>query len=167
MRKLTIAVLILIFTSSLLCLPVFKVVKLADFKNNKPLLYMQISDGQEFIIKFTHSVNKRPVYDYIKIVADNFVILKSCYDSFGAGMPETTGNGGTIVLHNDGRIEFNNINRIQNEIRLFSGTVSDHHIIFKQHDIALKKLIKPGSSIKISVERISLWHKLTGRCLYE
>jgi len=46
--------------------------------------------GEEFVLSFIHSVNKRPVYDTLRIEGDHLLIVKSRYDSFGAGMPETS-----------------------------------------------------------------------------
>jgi len=49
----------------------------------------QITEGEEWMISYTHSVNRRPVHDFLRVEGNGLRILRSRYDAFGAGMPET------------------------------------------------------------------------------
>ena len=67
----------------------------------------QMTEGEEWMISYTHSVNRRPVYDFLRVEGNGLRILRSRYDAFGAGMPETatpenplrTGPGRVARIH--------------------------------------------------------------------
>ncbi|MBU1180587.1 MAG: DUF1850 domain-containing protein, partial [Proteobacteria bacterium] len=76
-----------IIGAGLLFLPLITALELSDFKTQQKLLLVCMRSGEEFTISFIHSVNRRPVYDTLRVESDHLVIVRSRYDSFGAGMP--------------------------------------------------------------------------------
>ena len=58
------------------------------------------------MLSFVHSVNRRPVYDTLRVERDHLVIVRSRYDSFGAGMPEASTPEGTLTIAKDGWLEW-------------------------------------------------------------
>ena len=62
--------------------------------------------GQEFVLSFVHSVNRRPVYDTLRVEVDHLVIVRSRFDTFGAGMPEASTPGRHADVAKDGWMEW-------------------------------------------------------------
>ena len=53
--------------------------------------------GEEFVLSFIHSVNRRPVYDTIRMARDHLVVVSNPGSTaFGAGMPEHSTEEGTL-----------------------------------------------------------------------
>ncbi len=86
--------------------------------------------GEEFILSFTHSVNKRPVYDTLRVEKDYLVIVKSRFDAFGAGMPDSSTKEGTLTLAQDGWLEWST-NRPVPEITVRVGWTAEHKLHLK------------------------------------
>jgi hypothetical protein len=122
--------------------------------------------GEEFMISFTHSVNKRPVYDTLQAQGDHIVIVKSRFDSFGAGMPESTTDQGSFKMLPDGWLEWT-VNRPMPEIVVRVGRVAEHILNIKAQDIPLAALAEPGRALQFRVRKISLLDTLKGRCIRE
>lgn len=153
----------IIIVGIILNLPLNKVLVLTDIKTNRAVLYVKVRQNDYFVISFTHSINKGQVYDYIMIDGDNLTIFKSEFDSFGAGMPETSGNG-IVVRHNEkGKVEVSGIKNTLPSIRLAVGTVANHFLIFHDKKIMLAELVNPGDSLLLSVTSISFIDLWRGR----
>ena len=95
-----------IIGAGLLFLPFITALELSDFKTRQKLLLVSMRSGEEFTISFIHSVNRRPVYDTLRVESDHLVIVRSRYDSFGAGMPESSTGEGTFAVAKDGWLEW-------------------------------------------------------------
>ncbi len=48
-------------------------------KPEKAVLCARMTDGEEWMISYTHSVNRRPVYDFLRIEGNGLRILRSRY----------------------------------------------------------------------------------------
>jgi len=123
-----------------------------------------MAEGEEFVLSFIHSVNRRPVDDTLRVEGDHLLIVKSRFDSFGAGMPETSAGTSTLQLDKDGWLLWT-VNRPVPEIRLFVGRVAKHTLKLKGREIALADLANPGASLLIKTSKISLYEIWKGRCL--
>ena len=129
-------------------------------KTNQIVRYFELNPADEFILIFTHSINKRPVYEYIKTHDEQMTIYKARYDAFGAGMPETAEDGLVITMKEKGIIELTNINRTIDEFSVFVGTVADHKIKLHGKEIPLNTIASPGESLTFKVQKTSylnLW----------
>lgn len=122
-----------------------------------------VAEGEEFVLSFTHSVNKRPVFDTLRVRGDRIVIVKSRYDSFGAGMPGTSDEEGHFAVLPDGWMEWT-VNRVVPEITVRVGRVANHVLSFKGRDIPLSDLAEPGTALSFRVRYISLYRSMKGRC---
>lgn len=140
------------------------VLELATPGSEKVRLCARMTEGEEFILSFTHSVNKRPVFDTLRVEGDHLVIVKSLYDSFGAGMPEATTGEGTFAVRDDGWLEWT-VNRPVPEVTVRVGRVADHRIHLKGRDIRLADLTEPGQALTFRVREIPLFQAMKGRCL--
>jgi hypothetical protein len=140
------------------------VLKITAANSGQLVLCAQMAEGEEFILSFLHSVNQRPVYDTIRMAEDYLWIVKSRYDSFGAGMPETSTEDGKLKLGGDGWLEWT-VHRAVPEIRLFVGRVAHHSLRLKNREIALASLCEPGTSLSMRPLKISPYEMWEGRCL--
>jgi len=123
-----------------------------------------VAEGDEFVLSFVHSVNRRPVYDTLRVLGDRIVIVKSRYDSFGAGMPGTPDEEGTFTILPDGWIEWT-VNREVPEITVRVGRVANHILSIKGREIPLADLAEPGSALSFRVRSNSLFSAMKGRCV--
>jgi hypothetical protein len=120
--------------------------------------------GEEFVLSFTHSVNRRPVYDTIRMARDHIVVVKSRYDAFGAGMPEHSTAEGIFRVAEDGWIEWT-INRRMPEVVVRVGRVANHTLHLKGREIPLASLANPGTAVALrsrTYSELDLWK---ARCL--
>ena len=135
-------------------------------KTERVVFCQSVREGEEFVISFTHSVNKRPVFDTIRVEGDHFLIVKSRYDAFGAGMPETSSETMRLRIAEDGWLELTGINRVQADIAIFIGTVAEHSLQIRNRKFPLTQLAEPGTSLRFRVGTISAYDFLKGRCTF-
>ena len=135
-------------------IPIFPRLVLESVKdNNNKYIFNLIK--KEFIISYTHSVNKGRVNDYYIIDENyNIILYKTTFVSYGAGIAEPENNENIIIK--DDNIEINNINRVIEDFYLFVGIVAEHSITADDKEIMLKSLFKPQTNIKIKYIKVSL-----------
>ena len=85
----------------------------------KIVKYFKLDNNDEFILSFIHSINKRPVYEYIKNMNGHLVVYKARYDAFGAGMPETSSGNIKIHMKENSIIELTGIDRQIDDFSVF------------------------------------------------
>ncbi len=120
-------------------------------------------EGEEFILSFVHSVNRRPVYDTFRVEGNRILIVKSRYDSFGAGMPEASMGGMELRVGEDGWLEWI-VNRPVPEVTFFVGWVANHSLRLKNRDVPLTRLAEPGTLVSLRIQRASRYDQWKGRC---
>ncbi len=152
MKKIIILLLSLLLFITII--PIFPRLVLESVKyNNNKYIFNLIK--KEFIISYTHSVNKGRVNDYYIIDENyNIILYKTTFVSYGAGIAEPENNENIIIK--DDNIEINNINRVIKDFYLFVGIVAEHSITADDKEIMLKSLFKPQTNIKIKYIKISL-----------
>ena len=151
MKKIIVVLLSLLL---FITIPIFPRLVLKSVKdNNNKYIFNLIK--KEFIISYTHSVNKGRVNDYY-IIDENYNIIldKTTFVSYGAGIAEPENNENIIIK--DDNIEINNINRVIKDFYLFVGIIAEHSITIDNNEIMLKSLFKPQTNIKIKYKRVSL-----------
>lgn len=140
------------------------VLKLTATKSGKVVFCAPVKDGEEFLLSFIHSVNKRPVYETLRVAGDHLRIVKSRYDAFGAGMPETSTPEGTLKVGSDSWLEWT-VNREVPEVILFVGWVAKHSLHFREREMLLANMVEPGTSLTIRAQRVSCLELWGSRCL--
>lgn len=140
------------------------ILEIADFPTGRVALCAVVAEGEEFVISYVHSVNKRPVQDTLQAVGDHLVIVKSRFDAFGAGMPEATTDQGTLRVLPDGWLEWT-ANRPVPEVVLRVGRVANHRLRLKGRDIPLAELAAPGAALAFRSRTVPPWRIWKGRCL--
>jgi len=140
--------------------PVFEIV---DGRGDHVVFCARVQPGQEFVLSFVHSVNRRPVYDTLRVEADHLVIVRSRFDTFGAGMPEASTQDGTLSVAEDGWLEWT-VNRPTPELAVRVGRVADHTVHYKGRDIRLSDLAEPGSALTLRVRKSRWLDLMKNRC---
>jgi len=144
--------------------PLYTVLRITTTKEGRAVLCAEMAEEEEFTLSFIHSVNKRPVRDTLRVEGNHLLIVKSRYDSFGAGMPETSTENGTLQFDRDGWLVWM-VNRPVPEVNLFVGRVANHSLSLKGREIALADLAEPGTSLSIRTRKASLFEIWKGRYL--
>ncbi|WP_157152039.1 DUF1850 domain-containing protein [Brachyspira sp. SAP_772] len=154
MKKIIIVLLSLLLFITIFIIPIFPRLVLESVKDNNNK-YIYHLEKKEFVISYTHSVNKGRVRDYYIIDEDyNIVLNKTTFVSYGAGIAEPENNENIIIR--DDNIEINNINRIIKDFYLFVGIIAEHSITIDDKEIMLKSLFKPQTNIKIKYIKVGL-----------
>lgn len=128
------------------------------------LLCARVNQGDTCVMSFLHSVNKRPVFDTWQFEADRIVIVKSRFDSFGAGMPESSTDEGTLAVLDDGWLEWT-VNRPVPDLIVRVGRVANHTLLLKGREFPLADLAEPGSALRFAVRRVSRFFFVKERCI--
>jgi len=148
----------------LLLWPFVLALEIVDGRDGRVALCARVQPGEEFVLSFVHSVNKRPVYDTLRAEADHLVIVRSRFDSFGAGMPEASTPEGTLTIAKDGWLEWT-VNRVVPEITVRVGWVAEHTLHIKDREIRLADLTEPGKPLTMRVRELRMFDLLKGRCI--
>jgi hypothetical protein len=146
-------------------IPLQTVLVVRTVKPEKAVLCARMSDGEEWMISYTHSVNRRPVYDFLRIEGIGLRIVRSRFDAFGAGMPETSTPENPLRTMADGRLEYT-VNRLVPDITIFVGRVAGHVLHMKGREISFTSLAEPGTALRFFVEKWSLYQTFKGECLW-
>lgn len=112
-------------------------------------------EKKEFIISYTHSVNRGRVRDYYIIRDKNIILSKTRFVSYGAGIPEP--EEAQKITITDDYIEINDINKKIDNLYLFVGTIANHRIEIDEKKIELKEIFKPQENIKIEYKILSIF----------
>lgn len=111
--------------------------------------------NKEFVISYTHSVNKGLVRDYYIIRDKNIILSKTRFVSYGAGIPEPEKR--QKFRETEDYIEISDINRKIDNLYLFVGTIANHKIEIDEKKIELKEIFKPQENIKIEYKILSIF----------
>lgn len=124
----------------------------------------RVQPGEEVVIAYVHSVNRRPVYDTLRIEEGGLVIVKSRFDAFGAGMPDGSTDEGTLEVLAGGMLEWR-LDRPVGEVTLRVGRLADHRLLFREEAVPLDRLAPPGSALTLRPGRAERFDFLwKGRC---
>jgi hypothetical protein len=148
---------LVIVVAFLLFYPLYPVLRVTSVKKAKLLFCARMAENEEFVLSFIHSVNKRPVFDTLRMEGNQLLIVKSRFDSFGAGMPEGSQMG------QDGWLEWV-VNRPVPEVTLFVGWVANHSLRVKGREIPLTELAEPGTLLSLRAGKASRYGLWKGRC---
>ncbi len=150
--------------AGLLLWPFIPALELVDGRTGRVAFCERVHPGEELVISFIHSVNRRPVFDTLRAERDHLVIVKSRYDAFGAGMPEASTSEGTLAVAPDGWLEWT-VNRPVPEVTVRVGRVADHRLHLKGREIRLADLSEPGMALTFRVRNTRWLDLVKGRCI--
>ena len=150
--------------AGLLLWPFLPVIEIVDGRVGRVAFCARVRPGEEFVLSFVHSVNRRPVYDTLRAEGEHLVIVKSRFDAFGAGMPEASTPEGTLTIAKDGWLEWT-VNRPVPEITIRVGWVANHTLSIKDREIRLADLVEPGQPLTMRVRKARMLDLMKGRCV--
>lgn len=141
--------------------PMYGGLRISHHQSGQCLYCARMQPGEEFVLAYIHSVNRRPVYDTLRAAGDHLVIVGSRFDSFGAGMPD--GSEGHLSVAPDGWLVYR-VERPTSEVVVRVGRVAEHTLRIKGQELALTQLAPPGSPLRLQVARFSIVDLIKGRC---
>jgi len=144
--------------------PFVPALELVDGRSGQVAFCARVRAGEEFVLWFVHSVNRRPVYDTLRAEADHLIIVKSRFDSFGAGMPEASTAEGTLAIATDGWMEWT-VNRSVSDVTVRVGWVAGHTLTIDGREVRLADLAEPGAPLTIRVRDLRMLDLFKGRCI--
>lgn len=148
---------------AVLSYPWISALVISEVRTGHILWCSPMKEGEEFVLSFTHSVNRRPVFDTLRVQGDHLVIVKSVFDTFGAGMPEASTEEGQFSVLPGGWLQWS-LNRPVPEIILRVGEVANHVLMIKAREFSLAELAKPGTALAFRVRTVSFFAAMKGRC---
>lgn len=148
----TIAALIIIA----LFIPMFNMLTIIDVESGSIVFADRVFDNKEFYTSFIHSVNRMPVYEYYKIVDDHFVVYKTSFYSYGAGMPDFEDYKQKPVLR-DGMVHIDNLNIKMDSFSIFIGRVANHSLHIDNKIYKLSNFVEPGKTAHFKIQKVSIY----------
>ncbi|MGM7703149.1 DUF1850 domain-containing protein [Pseudalkalibacillus sp. Hm43] len=162
-KKWSLLILLVIGLLSMGMIPYGKVLALQLESSGQVLVYMDVNEGTDFRIRYTHSVHQTPVTEFYEINEVNQIVqTKLAYENFAIGMPSNA-TGEEKFIEKDGIYYITNMNREFSHVDLRTGQViANHTLMMDDNEIPLKNWVEPGSWIRLEVRPISLWQRLKG-----
>lgn len=139
------------------------VLEIVEAPSERMVLCAGMAAGEEFVLSFIHSVNRRPVHDTLRADRGHLTIVKSRFDSFGAGMPESSTEQGTLRVAEDGWLEWTT-NRALPEVTIRVGRVAGHTLRLKDRALPLRELAEPGAALTLRTRVRSPFMLWRGGC---
>jgi len=131
----------IIFIIILFFIPVYTL-ELRPFPDGEIIFKQKVQPGDEFILKYTHSVALTPVWEIFVINKDyQIVLIETDFLDHGAGLPYTAFDK-EIFVEEEGRFKIKNMHRIlPTPIYYRIGAVSENIFYFKDKEIDLSSLV--------------------------
>jgi hypothetical protein len=147
-------------------IPIFNRFTISDGQTGNVVFCGSIEDYRDFYISFIHSVNRTPVNEYYRIENGRFVVYKTTFYSYGAGMPDGSDNPDANIKFVNGKVEIDNINRRLSEFTVLVGTVANHTLHTENTNFELDKYVEPQNQALFKIKRVSIYDILR-RQIYE
>ena len=121
-------------------------------EGTKVLYRRPVRPGEIFRLAYTHSLDKCPIYEVLRVEKDaSFTLLEEAYGWFGAGLEFNPETGFTRM--GDGMIHILNIGRSLQDIPIRVGWICDFRLEFKDGIVPLTSLAPSGNLLWIKVLR--------------
>lgn len=143
-------------TISIINVPMLSRFTISNGATGKIAYIDNIENAREFIISFRHSVNRTPVNEFIRIDENRFVVYKTTFYSYGAGMPEYDASSNQKITISDGIVQIENIDRKLDSFTYMVGTYADHILCYKDKTIRLSEIIEPQKPARFEIRKVSI-----------
>ena len=155
---------VIIIIIILFLIPIYTL-ELRPFPDGELIFKQKVQPGDEFILKYTHSVALTPVWEIFIIDEDyQIVLIETVFFDHGAGLPYTTFEN-EIFVEEEGRFKIKNMHRIiPTPIYYRIGAVRENIFYFKGEEINLSSLVG-DRLLTLEVDRNNLFDYLIGGCL--
>lgn len=147
--------LILFFLILTFLLSIFKIntLQIIDYRAGKIIWEKKLTNGDNFSIKYLHSVAQTPVIEFFQIKDGEIFLTGTEYESYGAGLPTSAEQGNYIT--EDGKFIIENINQQLPEIMLRVSDYAQHEFIFDNKTIKLYEKVKTETLLQIKTTNFS------------
>jgi hypothetical protein len=155
---------VIIIIIILFLIPIYTL-ELRPSPNGELIFKQKVQTGDEFILKYTHSVALTPVWEIFIINKDyQIVLIETDFLDHGAGLPYTTFENETFV-EEEGRFKIKNMHRIiLTPIYYRIGAVRENVFYFKGEEINLSSLLG-DSLLTLEIYKNNLFNYLIGGSL--
>jgi hypothetical protein len=156
MRKIALTLILIIVFLNIYQITVLEII---DDKEERLIYQTFTKPHEKFSIMWIHSVSKQPVTETYMINEDLSIgIYEMIFNEPGPNLPSGP-EGGTLWEIKDGKFRVYNYDIILSEVPVRIGEViANHTVIYKNTEIELKRLSRPGGFVKIRVCRMSLFY---------
>ncbi len=149
---------ILLFMMIVLLFLIWPVKGIAISTEKDQLFFFPEQAPYEFAIIYDHSVMRTEVKDVFTIEEGEILLLRTEYESFGAGLPSEAFENFTKV---DGRYINEGINVRLPEIRMRTGKTTNHRLIYNEETtISFDEYLETGSLLLIEEKTITTLESL-------
>lgn len=150
----------ILFLSMLLFFFPYKQVIAFTYQNQDRLLaYLPLRKEKTFQIQYTHSIHLTEVVESYRLTNDQIIQTELAYEDFAVGMPSNA-EGAEVFEEKDGTYYIKNMNRAFPFIDLRTGQVrANHQLIYENRTYTLSKSIEPGTWVRISERKLTLWQQ--------
>ena len=145
----------MVLTILLLNVPMFSRFTIANGKTGDIVYIDSIENAKDFVVSFRHSVNRTPVNEFIKIQGNKFLVYKTTFYSYGAGMPEYDAQSKQKLTIINGLIQIENIDRELESFTYLVGTYADHTLSYNDKSMKLSEYIQPQNPAFFSIAKIT------------
>ncbi|MEM5016797.1 DUF1850 domain-containing protein [Metabacillus indicus] len=154
-----VSIIVLIFIS---LFPFFKAVVFQYEDTGRLLAYLMMEDEDHFQMKYTHSIHLTDVIETYKVSEGEIRQTELSYETFAVGMPSGP-EGNETFERKDGKYILSNMDRRFPFIDLATGqVVANHRVIMNGKEYELNDYIRPGTWVRISCSKMSLFQLLKG-----
>ena len=119
---------------------------------NEEFARFRVSEGDEFSVRFIHSVNQYPLTDVYEIRDGKIYVIRTIYNNFGAGVQTEIEEGQTLEINENGEMVVSGFNLEMPWLSYIVGTVSDHTLTLHGKEISLRELCGRNSKVAFSIE---------------
>lgn len=136
-------------------LPLVPAVTVRETRSGRLAAVFPARRGDGVTIVYRHSVNKGESSDHLRILPDGaFLLERSVFESFGAGMSDGFEPGVTMRM-TDAGVEITGLQRRFDVVNLAVGTVANHRLTVGGSTAALAAVVAPGTLVRIAYERVA------------
>ena len=131
-------------------------VLLLEHRETKTIVQaFRISSGDEFTIRWMHSVELQPWEEVFRIDEGYGLVLdRTRFKSFGAGVPNDAGNKSEIK---DGWVIFSRINKKMAEVTYGISDYGKHVFCYRDFHLKLYEIIPDGDGLNIKTSKLPLF----------
>ena len=132
------------------------------FPDGEIIFKQKVQPGDEFILKYTHSVALTPVWEIFYIDKDyQIILIETDFLDHGAGLPYTAFDK-EIFMEEEGRFKIKNMQRIMpSPINYMVGTIYENIFYFENREINFSSLVA-DKILTIKIYKSNLFIYLIG-----
>lgn len=149
----------LFFSMLFFFFPYKQVIAFTYQNQDRLLAYLPLKKEKMFQIQYTHSIHLSAVVESYQLSKNKITQKELAYEDFAIGMPSNA-EGKEVFQEKNGTYYIKNMNRNFPFIDLRIGQVrSNHQFIYENRTYTLSKSIEPGTWVRISERKLTLWQQ--------